>query len=543
MGLPYAADSAVTRHLAAFLDGQPPIDAILCNGGSLAPESVRERLRSQVSRWQGGREVVFLDNPELALAVARGAARFGQLLHQNARRIQAGAARSIYVEAVAENKGKLLLCLLPKGTPPETEMIVDAPGLKVRVQRPVQFRAYSSTHRSRDQAGDVVTWDERQFQALSPLHTVIRPKDNSTADRPVRLGSRLNALGLLQVECIDAVDSATRWPLEFNVHEEVSEGSGQPRPVIDPGVSRERQTEARARIEAQLRAPFNKRDPISPTRLVQSLEKILGQPKNAWNAALLRLLWPSLQNGFADREHSFDHEETWVSLAGLLLRPGYGVDFDEARIDQLWAFHEDGFWYPGKAMQLHADILWRRVAGGLDAARQRSLFAETYPRVRESAKKAPAEAVRLLGALERVERDRKIEVAKLMLERLRDPGVYREPYLVALGRLLSRVPMYGGAESVLPPELVEEAFALLREHDWSKPEWGEALTLFLRAARIVEDRALDLPRGVRGEIIQALRKAGVPGPKLAPLEHHVRIQQADRASLFGESLPAGLVLE
>jgi molecular chaperone DnaK (HSP70) len=543
MGLPYAADSAVTRHLAAFLEGQPAVDAILCNGGSLAPAMVRERLRAQVCAWQGGGEVVLLDNPELSLAVARGAARFGQLLHQNARRIQAGAARSIYVEAAAGGKGKVLVCLLPKGTPPETETVVDAPGLKVRVQRPVQFRVYSSTHRSRDKAGDRVGWDERNFQAIAPLHTVIRPGDKSTEDRPVRLGARLNALGWLQVECIDAADAALRWPLEFNLHEEGNEESAAPRPVIEPGVSKEKQDAARARIESQFRAPFQRRDPISPTRMVQSLEKILGQPKNAWNAALLRLLWPALEGCLADRERSFEHEETWVSLAGLLLRPGYGVAFDEARIDQLWAFHDDGFWYPGKAMQLNADVLWRRVAGGLQAARQRILFDETFPRVRESSKKAPAEAVRLLGAMERIDRERKMELADLFLARLREAGVYREPYLVSLGRLLSRVPMYGGAESVLPAGLVEQAYLDLREHDWSTPEWSEAQTLFLRAARIVGDRALDVPGSVRGEIIVQLRKSGVPGPKLAPLENHVRIQQSDRASLFGESLPAGLLLE
>jgi hypothetical protein len=103
--------------------------------------------------------------------------------------------------------------------------------------------------------------------------------------------------------------------------------------------------------------------------------------------------------------------------------------------------------------------------------------------------------------------------------------------------------MYGGAESVLSPDLAGEAFEVLREHDWCKQEWSEAQLLFLRAARIVDDRALDLPRGLRGEIVHHLRKSGVPGPRLAPLESYVRIQQSDRASLFGESLPAGLVLE
>jgi hypothetical protein len=145
--------------------------------------------------------------------------------------------------------------------------------------------------------------------------------------------------------------------------------------------------------------------------------------------------------------------------------------------------------------------------------------------------------------MERIDRERKMELADLFLARLREAGVYREPYLVSLGRLLSRVPMYGGAESVLPAGLVEQAYLDLREHDWSTPEWSEAQTLFLRAARIVGDRALDVPGSVRGEIIVQLRKSGVPGPKLAPLENHVRIQQSDRASLFGESLPAGLLLE
>ena len=45
MGLPYVADPAVTRHLAAFLrqhlsDAGATVDAILFNGGRLHPEGV-----------------------------------------------------------------------------------------------------------------------------------------------------------------------------------------------------------------------------------------------------------------------------------------------------------------------------------------------------------------------------------------------------------------------------------------------------------------------------------------------------------------------
>jgi molecular chaperone DnaK (HSP70) len=544
LGLPYAADSAVTRHLAAFLADQPPVDAILCNGGSLQPDLVRSRLASLVRQWQPGHEIVLLDNPEPSLAVARGAARFGLLAQQQARRIQAGAARSLYLEAATtEEGGRKLLCVLPSGTPPDTETTVDLPGLKLRTGRPVQFGVRTSAHRPKDRVGDVLSLDAPGLATLTPLHTVIRPRDGGRDERPVRLAARLNALGWVQVACVDASDPGQRWPLEFDLHEQPETGEPAARPVLDPGVPESQRKLAEERLRDLFHRPYDRRDPISPTRLTQSLEKRLGLPKGEWNAALLRGLWPALHACFADRERSYEHEETWVSLAGLLLRPGYGVRWDETRMDQLWEFHEDGFWYPGKAMQVNADILWRRVAGGLDAARQIVLFDHAVSRIREAPKKPSPEAIRLTGSLERVDPERKIALVRLLLERLAAPDGYPEPCLVALGRLLGRMPLYGSADTVVPPDLVAEAFQALKDRDWKRPEWAEAQTLFLRAARIVEDRSLDLPRSLRHAILDELRRCGLPGPRLAPLEHHVPLQASERVSLFGESLPAGLVLD
>src|SRR3954454_20446309 len=79
-GLPYAADSAVTRHLADFLRGRPRVDFVLFNGGTLHSAVVRQRLLEQVAAWQGGTRPMELENSEPDLAVARGAARFGKLL-------------------------------------------------------------------------------------------------------------------------------------------------------------------------------------------------------------------------------------------------------------------------------------------------------------------------------------------------------------------------------------------------------------------------------------------------------------------------------
>jgi len=545
-GLPYASDSGITRHLADFLRGLPAVDAVLFNGGSLEPEPVRRRLTDLLERWQGTTGIVILENPETSLAVARGAARYGSLVHRDESRIRAGAAQSLYLESHAgEEGGRKLVCILPQGTPREQEVVVDSLDLKVRVNQPVTFRLYSATKGGRDQVGDVVEFRERLHHPLPGLQTVIRSDAESRKELPVVLSSRLNAIGLLQVECVGA---GQHWPLEFQLRE----GGGGPAgatkaaTVVTPGVDGQVLEEAKQRIQALFQAPWNKRDALTPARLVKSLEKILGLPKQDWNAALLRSLWPTLYACFHDRQHSFDHEEAWVSLAGLLLRPGFGVELDEQRMDELWEFHEDGFWYPGKAMQLDADVLWRRVAGGLTSDREAILAQDALQRVRQATKKPPAEAVRLLGALERLGREAKTEIARLLLDRAEarlQEGGYAEPFLAALSRVLNRALFHAGPESVLPPDLVEEAYERFARFDWSGVASGELVTVFLRATRLVNDRTLDLEGPLRKKIVARLRKEGVSPARLQPLEKYVPLQDADRVSLFGESLPAGLVLE
>jgi len=67
-------------------------------------------------------------------------------------------------------------------------------------------------------------------------------------------------------------------------------------------------------------------------------------------------------------------------------------------------------------------------------------------------------------------------------------------------------------------------------------------TLFLRAARVVDDRSLDLPIPLRGLIASKLEKSGVPALQTAKIKGFVPIGRSDRASLYDESLPPGLML-
>jgi hypothetical protein len=94
----------------------------------------------------------------------------------------------------------------------------------------------------------------------------------------------------------------------------------------------------------------------------------------------------------------------------------------------------------------------------------------------------------------------------------------------------------------MPAAYVEKAYDALSDLDWADPHLVEIQTLFLRAGRIVNDAKIDLPKSLRERIASKLQKAGLAPSKLARLRSYVPFGVADRASLFGESLPPGLII-
>jgi molecular chaperone DnaK (HSP70) len=560
--LPYATDSAVTRYLAEFLRDQPPVEAILFNGGTLYPEMLRRRLQDQIARWQGGVEPRLLQNSALDLAVALGAADFGSIVHRRAQRIEAGAARAIYLEVHrrgAENSGApALVCVLPRNAASEEEFRVSESGLELRVNRPVKFQPYYSTRRSHDRAGSLVSLNDRDFSKLPQLQATARvtgraPKDNKV---PVTLTARINELGLLRVACVSA-DPAIResWPLEFNLRPHLAEDEdtesssaslrsdrSQEVTTIDLGVDPAKLDAARDRITTLFSRPLNPRDKLTANNLVKSLEKILQLAKADWNLLLIRALWPALNDSFSERHESVEHEETWLILAGFLLRPGFGAEGDETRIDQVWRLQNEHLAFRGKRTQVQQYILWRRIAGGLNQERQETILVPELPKLRSQKNSSP-ELVRLTGSLERIGADIKTELIELFLQSARELAMNKQhcaPYLVALGLLLNRVPFYAGPDSVVPPVYVERAFEAFSGLDWSVPELAEMQTLFLHAGRLVDDPSIDLPKALRERIATKLEKSGVSPTKLGKLRTFVPIALSERANLFGESLPPGL---
>ena len=104
-GLPYEQDTAITRHVGAFLDkhGAARVDFVLLNGGVFNAARVAERFVARLSE-RAGREVRVLGGIDPDLAVARGAAAYGVALASGGRRIASGAAKSYFIGLAARQR-------------------------------------------------------------------------------------------------------------------------------------------------------------------------------------------------------------------------------------------------------------------------------------------------------------------------------------------------------------------------------------------------------------------------------------------------------
>ena len=236
IGLPYAADPAVTRHLARFLGQQAGSlhasgaaikpTAVLFNGGVFKAAELRDRVTEVLASWSGA-AVPSLDAGDLDLAVALGAAYYGQVRRGKGVRIRGGAPRSYYigVESAAPAVPGVsapikALCVVPMGMEEGTETDVPGPEFGLVIGEPTEFRFLSSTTRRDDPVGLVLDrWGAEELQELAPVETALVAEEGQPDETvPVRLHAHLNEVGTLELWCNSTRD-ARRWKLEFNVRE------------------------------------------------------------------------------------------------------------------------------------------------------------------------------------------------------------------------------------------------------------------------------------------------------------------------------------
>jgi hypothetical protein len=246
LGLPYVADPAATKHLAAFLSRQaehlanrePPKGrkrkaaptglptAILFNGGVFKAGPLRERLTTILNRWAKeakGEAVRTLQGTDLDLSVSRGAAYYGLVRRGKGVRIRGGTARAYYVgveTAMPAVPGMprpmKALCVAPFGMEEGTEADIPGQEFGLVTGEPVAFRFLGSSVRREDQAGTIVEEWDQDIEELSPVSTTLEGQPGRVV--PVHLHSKVTEVGQLEISC-QSRDGKERWKLEYSVRE------------------------------------------------------------------------------------------------------------------------------------------------------------------------------------------------------------------------------------------------------------------------------------------------------------------------------------
>ena len=238
MGLPYASDPAITRHLASFLsrqaeagDGESPLafpSAVLFNGGVMKAEPLREQILEALRSWSGNPELRELAAVNLDLAVALGAAYYGLARRGRGIRIRAGASRTYYIgiestmPAVPGIPAPMkALCVVPVGMEEGTSADIRDREFGLVVGDQAVFTFLASTTRKQDQVGEEVEDWAGELEEVAHMETRLTAGEGDEGGTiiPVWLHSRVTEVGTLELWCVARGDDR-RWRLEFNIREQ-----------------------------------------------------------------------------------------------------------------------------------------------------------------------------------------------------------------------------------------------------------------------------------------------------------------------------------
>jgi molecular chaperone DnaK (HSP70) len=577
-GLPYASDPAITRYLAAFLtahryvaleenagqvsnlskndsglvenqscDSARP-DVILFNGGVFQSPVLRLRLIESLSRWFG-RESIVLDNDRLDLAVARGAAYYGMVRRGQGVSIAASLARTYYIGI--ESQPPQAICLLPGKAEPGQEIKLADRQFDLLVSEPAEFPLYVSSTRLADRPGEMFAVDSEQMTALPPIRTALKTRRRSERGTvAVELHAKLTEIGTLELWCSE-VGGERSWRLQFDVRSatqtdiEAHESAAEREGVIDEETWRA--------ITAVLAGTFGTAGNDDPDGLVKRLTGAVQLERGDWPTSLLRRIWETLVELEAGRRKSPRHEARWLNLLGYALRPGYGLAVDDWRVAETWRTVQGKLAHAAASSRTESLILWRRIAGGFSAGQQKAIAEPLLATLRSLHRRQTTgrqteaqlppheslETLRLLGALELLPVETKLEIGNMLLELVpkRKLDQVRPAIAWALARIGARVPVYGPLNTVIS---AADAAAWLEK----LLEYGDtdAMSQFaaVQLARRTDDRYRDIPEPLRDRVLAWLQDASASPHAINLVRTAGQLDAEEQTRVFGESLPKGL---
>lgn len=574
-GLPYAADPAITRYLAQFLarhryaDVDPPADPqaiptppldpakpdlVLLNGGVFSSPLLVSRLLETIGEWFTGDRATpwqprLLDNDRLDLAVARGAAYYGLVRRGLGVKIAASLARSYYLGL--EGTPPQAICLVPGSAQPGETITLKQPALELLVSQPAQFPLFVSSLRLADRAGEVLPIDPEQMSALPPIRTALKTRTRGERGTiAVHLNVLLTEIGTLELWCSEA-EGERQWRLEFDVRSatetdaEAHESAAEAQGFIEES--------AWKAIYSVLEGTFGT-GREHPDSLIKRLVEAAGSDREQWPTSLLRRIWEALIALEEGRRRSPAHEARWLNLLGYALRPGYGLAVDDWRVAETWKLVHGKLAHGVPTSRTESLILWRRIAGGFTAGQQKAISQPMLTTLKAFHKRATSagkssepmlsphesiELVRLVGSLELLDVPTKITLGQMFLELLGRPKLanIRAALAWSIGRLGSRVPVYGPLNTVLPASEV----ATWLEKLLATASFDVPLQLaIVQLARKTDDRFRDISTALRATIAAQLTASGASDESLKLVEQGGDLDSLQQRHVFGESLPIGL---
>ncbi len=243
IGLPYEADPAITKQVAAFLadhaDALTPVAGksqptaatgpthLLFNGGVFRSETLQGRMHDVIDSWCQRPPTILGGPADLDSAVALGAAYYGWSKQAGGIRIRGGTARSYYIGI--ETAGLAIpgaprplraLCVAPQGMEEGSEAEVPGGEVGMVVGEAARFRFFSSTMRGDDTVGtQLERWSPEELVEGQPIElTLTSESAGEEPFVPVRFVSRITELGMFELWC-HATRTDEAWKMEFNIRE------------------------------------------------------------------------------------------------------------------------------------------------------------------------------------------------------------------------------------------------------------------------------------------------------------------------------------
>ncbi len=604
-GLPYAPDSGMTRYLADFLsthrfageevsqhvaagkDDPARPDVVLFNGGLFESPALRRRMVETLSGWFSGGdpgdgkaawEPKILENDRLDLAVSRGATYYGLVRRGRGVRIAAGLARTYYVGVHTEG-APLTLCLIPAKAVPGEDVVMPQRTFRLKVGAPVEFPLYVSSVRLTDVPGEVVAYDPQQMTVLPPIRTILKKRraaGAAVAEEEVRiqLHARLTEIGTLELWCDEMLPETEkrkkpqRWQLEFDVrsatqtevaaHESRAEAEG----VVD-----EETWDVCVRVlDAVFSLEVAPENRIKPAKMMDALKRETQMGRGNMPASLLRRVWAKMMELEKGRELSAEHETRWLNLLGFALRPGVGYAMDDWRVAETWKRVQGKLVFPGVAVRTQWWILWRRIAGGLNAGQQISLAQPLLSPLKSLHHhlltgrgkvdfhfqgQETDEIFRMLGSLELLPAEEKRTLGEMLLDMYGRKRFEPHQAVMAwtLGRLGARTLLGATLDTVIPAAAAEawcEKMMALFAEGAKKASRGLTPGEFLAVMQLTRrtgDRYRDVTDAFRTKTLRWLRDFSATDHILELVEQGGALSETERGDVFGESLPPALGME